>query len=50
MWQSNKGAVDTTPAPAGDVSPADSADLDALDKDLDSANIDVGANAVNSVQ
>ncbi len=57
MWQSNAG-TDTienstqgeTPTESGSITAEDSANLDTLDKDLDGANTNIDAAAINSVQ
>ena len=50
MWQKNKNVVNETNTQAETVTPEDSAELDTLNQELDTTDIDVGANAINSVQ
>lgn len=47
MWQTQKGA----PAPeTGTEAPADSAELDSLENDLNSAELDVDANLIENIE
>ncbi|OGI57086.1 hypothetical protein A3B85_02005 [Candidatus Nomurabacteria bacterium RIFCSPHIGHO2_02_FULL_37_13] len=50
MWQKNKNVVNETNTQAETVTPEDSAELDTLNQELDTTDIDVGANAINSIQ
>jgi len=52
MWQSNKNAVENQgmPVPSETVTTQDSVDLDTLDQDLNTTDIDVGASVIDSVQ
>ncbi|MFA6520169.1 MAG: hypothetical protein WCT44_01025 [Candidatus Paceibacterota bacterium] len=49
MWQSSKTPAGET-APSDSVSASDSTELDALGQELDVTDVDVGANAIDSVQ
>ncbi|MFA6077185.1 MAG: hypothetical protein WC735_03890 [Candidatus Paceibacterota bacterium] len=51
LWQSNKSpATNTINGQTESVSTTDSTELDTLGQEVDVADIDVGANAINSVQ
>jgi len=50
MWQKNKNVINETNTQAETVTPEDSAELDTLNQELDTTDIDVGANAINSIQ
>ena len=51
VWQTkNKGVTDGTDTNTQAVTPEDSSELDTLEQDLNTVDIDVGANAIESVQ
>lgn len=50
IWMSNKNAVDNTSVQTESVSTTDSAELNTLEQEINVTDIDVGANAINSVQ
>ena len=50
MWKSNKDTVNDTDVPTESVSTIDTTELDTLEQEINVADIDVGANMIDSIQ